>query len=253
MDYLTTVNKNINSYIDYNVINGTTYYYQISATDNSNNQSARTAQVSATPTVPGDITPPATPMFTSVTVFQGGVKLEWTQNTEIDLANYNVYRSKINDFGPSMSNKIAIVNKLLTEYNDIINVESLTDYFYKLSAVDNSGNESGFSNQATVTTLNLINDNLQSGFFLKQNTPNPFNPNTEIEFSIPLDNDINVVIYDLMGDEIKTLINEYKQAGQYTINWDGNDNLGRSVGGGIYFYKLKAGDFIQTRKMVLLK
>lgn len=259
MDYLTNVDKNTTSYTDNNVVNGTTYYYQISASDNSNNQSARTNQVSATPTVPADVTPPATPTIISTSVFQGGVKLEWTQNTEPDLANYFIYRSKTSGFTPSLSkpivtsNKIATVDKSLTQYNDITNVESNTVYYYKMSAVDNSGNESGYSNQATATTLNILNDNSTTEFALYQNVPNPFNPITVIEFSIPNDTDVNIIIYDLMGNEVKTLINEFKPVGQYQVNWDGNDNSEQSVSGGIYFYQIQAGYYNQTKKMVLLK
>lgn len=247
--YFFSVGKNTISYIDNNVTNGTTYYYKIKAGDTSDNQSSISAQVSATPTAP----PPATPTITSTSVFQGGVKLEWTQNTEPDLANYYIYRSKISGFTPSSANKIATVNKSLTEYNDIINVESYQVYYYKVSAIDNSGNESGYSNQATATTLNILNDNSTTEFALYQNVPNPFNPITVIEFSIPNDTDVNIIIYDLMGNEVKTLINEFKPVGQYQVNWDGNDNSGQSVSGGIYFYQIQAGDYNQTKKMVLLK
>ena len=257
--YFMSVGKNTTSYTDNNVTNGTTYYYRIKAGDTSNNQSSFSAQVSATPTAPIDVTPPATPTITSTSVFQGGVKLEWTQNTEPDLANYYIYRSKTSGFTPSLSkpivtsNKIATVDKSLTQYNDITNVESNTVYYYKMSAVDNSGNESGYSSQATATTLNILNDNSTTEFALYQNVPNPFNPITVIEFSIPNDTDVNIIIYDLMGNEVKTLINEFKPVGQYQVNWDGNDNSGQSVSGGIYFYQIQAGDYNQTKKMVLLK
>ena len=259
VDYLYTASNTTTSYIDNNVVNGTTYYYRIYAKDLSNNNSDLSPYVSATPTAPADVTPPATPTITSTSVFQGGVKLEWTQNTEPDLANYYIYRSKTSGFTPSLSkpivtsNKIATVDKSLTQYNDITNVESNTVYYYKMSAVDNSGNESGYSNQATVTTLGILNDNRLTKFALYQNVPNPFNPITVIEFSIPNDTDVNIIIYDLMGNEVKTLINELKPVGQYQVNWDGNDNSGQSVSGGIYFYQIQAGDYNQTKKMVLLK
>ncbi len=257
--YIASPPKILTTYTDNSVTNGTTYYYQICAVDQSNNRSKLCDMVSATPNPPLDITPPATPTITSTSVFQGGVKLEWMQNTEPDLANYYIYRSTINGFIPSLSkpmitsNKIATVDKSLTEYNDIVGVESHQVYYYKISAVDNSNNESGYSNQATVTTLNILNDNLPLEYTLSQNTPNPFNPITEIEFWIPNDENVIIVIYDLMGNEIKTLVDEYKIVGQHKVNWDGNDNSGHSVSGGIYFYQIQAGDFIQTRKMVLLK
>ena len=90
-------------------------------------------------------------------------------------------------------------------------------------------------------------------FKLNQNYPNPFNPTTSITYEVQHESNVNLIIYDLLGNEINTIINEYKQAGQYIVNWDGTDNTGQSVSGGIYFYKLQAGDFTQTKKMVLLK
>lgn len=90
-------------------------------------------------------------------------------------------------------------------------------------------------------------------FKLNQNYPNPFNPTTSIVYEIQHESNVNMVIYDLMGNEVITIVNEYRQVGQYTASWDGRDNFGQAVSGGIYFCKLQAGDFIQTRKMVLLK
>lgn len=90
-------------------------------------------------------------------------------------------------------------------------------------------------------------------FELKQNFPNPFNPSTSIIYNVSEESLVNIIIYDLMGNEIKTLLNDFKPVGQYQVNWDGRDNAGQLVSGGIYFYKLQVEDFIQTRKMVLLK
>jgi len=90
-------------------------------------------------------------------------------------------------------------------------------------------------------------------FELSQNYPNPFNPSTSIIYEISEESIVSIIIYDLMGNEVKTLVNEDKPVGQYQVNWDGKDNLGNSVSGGTYFYKFQTGDFIQARKMVLLK
>lgn len=90
-------------------------------------------------------------------------------------------------------------------------------------------------------------------FLLSQNYPNPFNPSTTIEYTLPNDSDVNILIYDLMGKEVRTITNKYKQAGQHNVIWNGKNNTEQAVSGGIYFYKLQAGDFTQTRKMVLLK
>ena len=85
-------------------------------------------------------------------------------------------------------------------------------------------------------------------FYLSQNYPNPFNPMTNIQFEIPDLEKVTLKIYDILGREISTLINEEKKTGIYRIKFDGTD-----LPSGIYFYQLKAGMFTQTKKMILLK
>jgi len=90
-------------------------------------------------------------------------------------------------------------------------------------------------------------------FTLLQNYPNPFNPTTNIEFVIPEPARVKVEIYNILGERIITLVEEKLSAGYKIVEWDGKDDQGRKVSTGIYFYRLKAGDFTQTRKMLLLK
>jgi flagellar hook assembly protein FlgD len=90
--------------------------------------------------------------------------------------------------------------------------------------------------------------------FLHQNYPNPFNPTTTISFSIPNDNKVvELSIYNIKGQLVKTLVHEFKPAGEHSVIWDGRDSNGNRVSSGIYFYKLRAGDFQKVRKMILLK
>jgi hypothetical protein len=91
------------------------------------------------------------------------------------------------------------------------------------------------------------------GFALNQNYPNPFNPVTTISYTIPQASDVSITIYNAMGQEVKTLINEYKLADTYNITWDATNNAGNKVASGIYYYRLKAGDVSQVHKMILLK
>ncbi|MEJ5351020.1 MAG: T9SS type A sorting domain-containing protein [Melioribacteraceae bacterium] len=94
---------------------------------------------------------------------------------------------------------------------------------------------------------------LPSSFTLEQNYPNPFNPTTTISYQIPVMTNVQIKIYDVLGREIKTLIDEIKPAGKYNVAWDGTDNYGNNVSSGVYFYKLIAGSFVQTKKMILMK
>ncbi len=85
-------------------------------------------------------------------------------------------------------------------------------------------------------------------FSLGQNFPDPFNPSTKIKYSVPFTTHILLKVYDLLGNEVGTLVNEEKPAGKYEVTWHAAD-----LSGGVYFYQMKAGNFIQTKKMILLK
>ena len=90
-------------------------------------------------------------------------------------------------------------------------------------------------------------------FSLSQNAPNPFNPETIISYSLPQSEQVKLVIYNVLGQEIRTLVNAFKPAGRYRVVWNSKDDFGRSVSSGIYFYQITAGEFLDTRKMLILK
>jgi hypothetical protein len=94
---------------------------------------------------------------------------------------------------------------------------------------------------------------IPESFALHANYPNPFNPTTTISYDLPEQAQVTLGIYDLLGKQIKTLVNQSQDAGNRTAVWDGTDDLGRQVSAGVYLYQIEAGDFTQTRKMVLLK
>ena len=88
---------------------------------------------------------------------------------------------------------------------------------------------------------------------LQQNYPNPFNPSTEIRFAIPTARDVQLKVYNQLGQTVRTLVDRRMKAGSYSMNWDGTTEAGHQVSSGVYFYSLEAGDFSQIRKMTLLK
>jgi subtilisin family serine protease len=90
-------------------------------------------------------------------------------------------------------------------------------------------------------------------FSLTQNNPNPFNLSTVIEYGLPRDVKVSLVVYNVLGRKVKTLVNEFQTAGFKRVEWNGKDNSGKKVASGVYYYELKAGEFSQTRKMVLMK
>ena len=115
-----------------------------------------------------------------------------------------------------------------------------------------------FSGQKPVTlsVCMMVKDeesNLPAVFVLQQNYPNPFNPSTTIKYEIPgqARNDnvlVQLRVYDILGREVATLVNSKQKAGYYEINWNAANNSS-----GVYFYKIQAGDFVDTKKMILMK
>ena len=90
-------------------------------------------------------------------------------------------------------------------------------------------------------------------FELAQNYPNPFNPETEIRFGLPEASEVLLRVFNTLGQEIRTLVDRPYQAGFHSVRWDGKDNLGNPVSSGIYFYQIKAGKYVQVKKMSLLR
>ena len=94
---------------------------------------------------------------------------------------------------------------------------------------------------------------LPVSYTLHQNYPNPFNPVTTLRYDLPEDALVNITIYDMMGRQVKTLINDQQTAGYRSLQWNATNDLGQPVSAGMYLYTIQAGEFRQTKKMVLLK
>jgi hypothetical protein len=98
------------------------------------------------------------------------------------------------------------------------------------------------------TDVNSIEKNIPDNIHLYQNYPNPFNPTTSIEYQVSRSENVTLKVYDILGSEKKTLVNKIHSPGVYKIKFDASE-----FPSGVYFYRLQAGEFIQTRKMLLLK
>jgi hypothetical protein len=119
---------------------------------------------------------------------------------------------------------------------------------------DNSGIGDNMRNYKTKIVYgnqkpgNNMITNIPKSFELSQNYPNPFNPTTTIKYQIPKDAFVSIKIYDILGREIYSLVNENKQAGYYSVNFNGSN-----LASGIYFYRIKAGDYVNVKRMALIK
>ena len=179
-----------------------------------------------------------------------GLEITWESNTEPDLDTYVIHRGVSSDFVPDGGNLV---------YSDCepiyVDGEWRWDsgYWYKVAAVDVHGNVSEY---VLVGPTDVTGDETQetpAASYLSQNYPNPFNPVTTMRFGLKARSAVSLRIYDPAGRLVRTLMDEPLDAGHYTEEWDGRDNEGRAAASGVYFYKLKAGAFVETKKMVLLR
>ena len=109
--------------------------------------------------------------------------------------------------------------------------------------------------QHTFAPVSIDNENgtIPQSFHLDQNYPNPFNPITTLRYDLPENSLVSITIYDIMGREVRTLVNQTQDAGFKSVIWNATNDYGKPVSAGVYLYQIQAGDFVQTNKMVLLK
>jgi hypothetical protein len=199
--------------------------------------------------VSADHIAPAVPTGFTVAYNTGsGNLLSWDPCPDGDFDCFRVYRSSDPDFIPSPSELIDSLTG--TNWND-------PDYdgwpvYYRLTALDFVGNESDPAAPETVTgvTASVI----PQTYGLYPNVPNPFNPTTTIGYDVPAGgSQVTLRIYDVAGRLVRTLVNGTQKPGRKTVVWDGRSGSGQMVATGVYFYRMTAPGFEQTRKMVVMK
>jgi len=137
-------------------------------------------------------------------------------------------------------------------------------YHLYVYAIDSEGDTGWSSSVQTVTTgsrtslscgdfVEKYTTILPENFYLAQNYPNPFNSSTQIGYGLPLDAHVKLTIYNILGEKVRVLVDEYQSAGERNIIWDGKNENGEVVATGIYLYRIEAGSFTKTAKMSLLK
>ncbi|HEY6906778.1 MAG TPA: T9SS type A sorting domain-containing protein, partial [Ignavibacteriaceae bacterium] len=172
----------------------------------------------------------------------GNVVLNWSTATETNNRGFEVQRKTAN----SQFQKVGFVAGSGTtseirnySYSD----DNLTsgDYTYRLKQIDLDGT-SKYSNEVEVQV------SVPAEFALEQNYPNPFNPSTVIKYSIPADQQVKLNVYNLLGENVMTLVNRVEKAGQHEVNFNASN-----LASGVYFYKLEAGTNTSIKKMILMK
>lgn len=165
--------------------------------------------------------------------------------------NYDVEYSKNSDFSNS-----TVVKDIPEKVTSLNGLDKNSTYYWRVLSKNTQGT-SNYSQAASFQTGTVTEvkeaEIIPSEFELSQNYPNPFNPTTVIKFSIPNSQFVTLKVYDMLGREIRTLLNAEKTAGTYSIDWNAEDNLGLKVASGMYIYRITAGNFVATKKMVLIK
>ncbi len=183
----------------------------------------------------------------SASVAGSNVKLRWETATEVNNFGFEVER-KVGSLQSTVGNyeKVGFVNgsgnsNSPKNYSFEDKNVSAGKYSYRLKQIDNDG-------QFEYSKSIEVEFGTPKKFELSQNYPNPFNPTTTIRFDIPEPSNVKLTLFNILGQEIKTLVNEFKESGIHTINFDASE-----LNSGMYIYKLESGSFTQTRKMTLIK
>jgi hypothetical protein len=186
-----------------------------------------------------------------------GITLHWITESEINNLGFILDRRtptidwiEIASFvtHPELQGQGSVSHQTIYTYTDNTVTDDET-YDYRIADVDYDGNKEYHSLQL----MGISPASIPSRYVLHQNYPNPFNPITTIRYEIPEASLVKITIYDMMGRQIRTLINNQQDAGYKSIQWNAANNLGEPVSAGLYLYTIQAGEFRQTKKMVLLK
>ncbi|ROL62509.1 T9SS C-terminal target domain-containing protein [Bacteroidetes/Chlorobi group bacterium ChocPot_Mid] len=216
--------------------------------DGTNTNSNVPVQTSITNVLPVELT------SFSASVSNGSVLLNWQTATEVNNYGFEIERASQTSTSPPKARKLNLI-----DWNKIGfvqghgNSNSPKDYFftdenppsgkvqYRLKQID-------FDGSFKYSDIVEANVDFPQEFKLAQNFPNPFNPTTKIEFTIPQAANVSLKVYNVLGQEVRTLVNGMKEAGTYKINFDAKE-----LSNGVYIYKLEAGTYTQARKMILMK
>ncbi|MBI4548510.1 MAG: T9SS type A sorting domain-containing protein [Ignavibacteriae bacterium] len=196
---------------------------------------------------------PPPPLTLEARVVTGGVLLSWSAVGEPDLQEYNIYRSTLPSIISLSSSRIGSTSEPM--YYDFT-VQHGSTYYYAVTSMDSSGNESSLSEITQGIIVVGVQDDSEfpKVFSLNQNYPNPFNPTTVISYGLPVRSRVKLLIFDVLGREIATVVDDVQDAGYYQKTWK------LEGPSGIYFYRLYATSvsenrqpFFETGKMLLLR
>lgn len=193
----------------------------------------------------------ATPYAWADTAASDSVDLHFTRFGADNTVKFYIYQGEF----PS---ELALLD---STSESTITIKELTEgqtYYFRVTALDDQGNETGFSNLLSIDidqTSSVAEEPglLPDEFVVHDNYPNPFNPSTTISYGLPMDARVEVSIYNVRGQRVRQLLERDQTAGFQSVMWDGRNDAGRPVPSGVYLYRIVAGEFRASKKMLLLK
>jgi hypothetical protein len=230
-----------NTYVDSDIALGNLYYYRVTAVDSAGNVSGFSQEILVSSDV---ITGVELASFSAQNV-DGKVVLSWVTASDTGSGGFEVERKFENEAYKKIDFVASLGEPGSYTWEDA-GASTAGAYYYRLKQVDLQG---GFNYSEEIS----VSVGIPKEFELSQNHPNPFNPETTFTYSVSSGSELSIIIYDLLGKQVQTLVREFKQPGRYQIKWNGTDDNSQRVASGIYFARLSVGKFSQVRKILLQK
>lgn len=181
-------------------------------------------------------------LFTAIAA-SDNVKLNWNTATELNTLSFDIEKKNSNnDTWQTIASIKASGNSYSTKnYSFTDKIVNAGNYSYRLKMIDNDGS-------FKYSSIENVEVSAPAKYELQQNFPNPWNPTTTIRYRLPINSQVTIKLFDALGKEVTTLVNEIKTAGNYEVTLNG-----KNLSSGIYYYQMKAGNFIETKKITLIK
>ena len=223
---------------------GTTYYWSVQAIDQAYHGGPFAPEASFTL----DTSLPVELASFSAEVDDNTITLNWTTLSEVNNFGFDLERS---GDGEAFEHIVFIPGNGTTNEPQFYTFDdelpgAAEIYYYRLRQVDTNGS-------AEYSKVLQVSVSPPESFALHQNFPNPFNPETRIAYALPSDSRVRLIIYDIRGHKIKTLVDDWQTAGLKETLWDGRNEQGFPASSGLYFYRLTAGPFASSKRMFLIR
>jgi len=196
---------------------------------------------------------PTAPTSLTATPEASQIALSWDESPDEDFNYFSIRRGESAGF--NAANPASEIGTTTDPSYLDATIENDKTYYYRVVAFDFNANQGDLSDEVSATVTNIDNNGLAlpETYALYQNYPNPFNPSTTIKFDLPEQANVSIVVYNILGSKVRTLYNGARVAGSHQIVWDGMNDQGIRVTSGVYIYTIKAGTFVESKKMTLMK